>query len=243
MATVLKVVGLIIRDAAIELLLLVLFGMIVLKMSQGRDLIVSMFEPGGLYTVGRILLTILSLFAFSVSMWIIPAVIFEWRFRFKKRIRTSVDPFKQHLFFAHRVLPLIPFWLVAFALFNDNGWLFISLALLEVILFVGIGALEKTPKAFSYLFVALCVITIGFIIYFCVSYRQEYLSVKRALAVILYLLSIILFMVYYQMDKRILKEHFEGESTRRPVKKIYLQFAFLWHQPSLPHRFSDIVHY
>jgi hypothetical protein len=79
---------------------------------------------------------VLSAASLSLAMWAIPAFIFQLRDKknWKKPGYESV--FKKHLFFVHRVLPLIPFWLLASVLFNQKGTtlLFIALSLLEIVL-------------------------------------------------------------------------------------------------------------
>ena len=60
--------GRVLYDAFIEISLLVLFYVVISRMAQGRDLIVSMFEPDGLYGAARIFWTLGSVLSFSVSM-------------------------------------------------------------------------------------------------------------------------------------------------------------------------------
>ena len=67
------------KDAFIEIVFLTIFWLVLVQMSQGRDLVVSIFEPDGLYGRTRIIFTTLAVVSFSVSMWIIPAFLFHQR--------------------------------------------------------------------------------------------------------------------------------------------------------------------
>jgi len=216
--------GLLIMDAGIEVLFLIGFGYVIIEMSQGRDLIVSMFEPQGLYGTSRIFLTLASLCAFSISMWIIPAFIFEKKYRGSNQLE-SKDPFKIHLFFAHRILPMIPFWLMAFALFNDSGWFFILLAIVEIRLLSILNHDVKRSRTAA-IFAGLLLAFIAAAIIFQSIYRWEYLWSKRLMALMLYLLSMILFMFYYEMDRKTLNEHFYGDKTRPAIKRYVSNTTF-----------------
>ncbi len=220
---VLKILGMILMDAAVELILVILFGFVIVKMSQGRDIIVSMFEPKGNYGEIRIVLTIAAVTAFSVSMWLIPAFLFEKRNQWSK---SSKDVFKLHLFFAHRILPLIPFWLLAFSLFNDSAWFFILLAAVELVFlsFFNVFVIGKRKRQLVLMTVALIFIVVT--IYFFVNYHYEYLSVKRAMAAMLYLFSILIYQFYHKMDRNILDEHIKGIKTRNVIKRYPFNSTF-----------------
>src|SRR5690349_8576010 len=56
-------------DAFIELLLVVLFLLGALRIDQGKDLIVSLFEPEGFYGYWRLGYTTATIILFSISMW------------------------------------------------------------------------------------------------------------------------------------------------------------------------------
>ena len=119
--TAFRLTGIILQDAAVELFFLLIFGIILTQMAQGRDIIVSLFEPDGIYSGMRVVYTLLAIVSLSVSMWMIPAFLFEHRDRVNIKTRGYRSIFREHLFFAHRVLPLIPFWLMAFSLFSVRG--------------------------------------------------------------------------------------------------------------------------
>lgn len=197
------------KDAAVELILLTVFWAILVKMSQGRDLVVSLFENDGLYGNIRIIFTTLAVVSLSMSMWMIPAFMFHQR-----EIRTSTElrpqyPFHLHLFFMHRVLPMVPFWLLASVLFNGNVMIFIMASITELVLLYYFNRLVKDDDRRTRL------IAIGVIgglliistIYFFIRFQQEYTSMKLILAINLYLLAALMYMIYYMADLKILNEH------------------------------------
>ncbi|MCX6317704.1 MAG: hypothetical protein NTW29_10455 [Bacteroidetes bacterium] len=188
----------------------------IVKMSQGRDLVVSMFEPNGIYDIRRIFWTILAVTAFSVSMWIIPAFLFEKR---KDSSGKSKDAVGTHLFFAHRAISQIPFWLLAFTLFNASGWLFVFFGILELVLlsFFNIYVTKKKKRLIT--MACLFAVFILLIIYFLRNYRIEYFRVKLALAGILYIFSIFVYLFYRWQDRIILNEHYYGDPNVSAVKR------------------------
>jgi hypothetical protein len=58
--TAFTLAGHIVKDAAIELFFVLMFWLIITKMGQGRDLVVSLFEPDSIYNKWRIFFTVLS---------------------------------------------------------------------------------------------------------------------------------------------------------------------------------------
>ncbi|MET0243926.1 MAG: hypothetical protein ABW174_10675 [Flavitalea sp.] len=198
------------KDAAVELIFLVLFWLIIMKMSQGRDLIVSLFEPGGLYGYRRVIFTTLAVTSLSVSMWIIPAFLFQKQEN-RKRAADGFDetrsPFRQHLFFMHRVLPLIPFWLLAMSLFNISGWWFVGFAVVVMLLLTFLNTPIKKSKLRRQLMLIIGLILILSTLYFFRRFQVEYTSMKIIYAINLYLLSILMFLVYHNVDAYIEERH------------------------------------
>lgn len=214
----------VLHDAGIEIVLLLMFYAVLTFMSQGRDLIVSMFEPNGIYGYKRILITTLSVLSYSVSMWLIPAFLFQLRENLAKKNRGE-RPIREHLFFIHRVLPLVPFWLLAASLFNKYGafaawlgkwWAFPLASLLELLLLYLIFRSFKEYRRRRIVLIgiggilALC---IGWFIY---RFQSVYTEAKIMYAVILYLIPLALFMLYYQADENILMQHSQWQKARRP---------------------------
>ena len=219
-------VGQILRDAGIELFFLLIFWFIITKMGQGRDLIVSLFEADGIYGPFRIVYTLLTVISFSVSMWIIPAFVFQMRDNKKSRYRSI---FKQHLFFLHRLLPLIPFWLMAFVLFNGEGiaWLFFSLSLLQIgLLFIFYNIVKPAHRIIWYI-ILLSILTATLVIFFSSLYQQTYLPAKVFLAIILYLLAFAMNFIYHEVDVQILREHSrQSHLSQRPFRKYHINSLF-----------------
>jgi hypothetical protein len=204
-----KLTGQVLKDAGIELFFLLIFWYIITKMGQGRDLIVSLFEPNGIYGKIRIVYTILSVISFSVSMWIIPAFLFQEKDRRNYSSRYYRSIFKEHLFFVHRVLPLIPFWLLAFVLFNGKGVaiLFIGLSLIQLTLLFLFNEKVKDPEKRKWYFVAILLLFAISFTYFFFIYQKTYMLSKIVLASILYLISFLMYFIYHEVDNRILDEH------------------------------------
>ncbi|SHN38532.1 hypothetical protein [Chitinophaga sp. CF418] len=218
--TLLRLIGKILADAAVELLYLIIFWFVITKMNQGRDLIVSLFEPDGIYGEYRVLFTILAVVSFSLSMWIIPAFIFQQRDDHYNKTNpgeyTSI--FKRHLFFFHRTLPLIPFWLLAFALFNGKHiWLwFIGFSIIELIILSVITNIHsyKARTWYIRILVILTLLACGSTYYL---FHRTYFEAKVALAILLYLLSFLMHFFYYKSDKLIIERHATAGGT--PFKK------------------------
>src|SRR5574342_383241 len=76
-----QLTGLILKDAGIELLFLLIFWAIITQMGQGRDIVVSLFEPDNIYSIWRIFYTVLSAFSLSLAIWMVPAFLFQIRDR------------------------------------------------------------------------------------------------------------------------------------------------------------------
>src|SRR5688500_3646239 len=163
-----------IQDAAIELIFLLVFWAILVKMSQGRDLIVSLFEPNGLYGKTRIVFTTLAILSFSISMWIIPAFIFHHRELRTRNDHRPQSPFHQHLFFMHRILPLVPFWLLASILFNGKVWVFVLASITQLILLYYFNQWVRSEKARRWVFVSIGILLTALTIYFFVNFQQQY---------------------------------------------------------------------
>jgi hypothetical protein len=220
------------KDAFVELLFLVFFWAVLVKMSQGRDLIVSLFEPGGLYGKTRIIFTTLAVISLSVSMWIIPAFMFH-----ERELRTQDDtrpgyPFHNHLFFMHRVLPLVPFWLLAAVLFNGKGIIFVLASITQLAGLYYYNKKVKSRRIRNRVIAAVGVLWLVLSAVFFAYFQVEYTKAKVLLSVNLYLLSILVFLIYYGADNRILNEHatgvLKGESliTKYRLNSI-LYFSFL----------------
>jgi hypothetical protein len=211
------------KDAAVELLLLTFFWAVLVKMSQGRDLVVSLFENDGLYGNIRIIFTTLAVVSLSVSMWIIPAFMFHQRELRTRHEPHPQNPFHTHLFFMHRVLPMVPFWLLASVLFNGNGMIFIMAGITELVLLYYFNRRVKNDDRKTR-FIAMGVIggvLIVSTIYFFFRFQKEYNSMKLLLAVNLYLLSALMYMFYYWRDYKILKAHATGYQDNESLPKKY----------------------
>ncbi|MEI6946892.1 hypothetical protein V9K67_06775 [Paraflavisolibacter sp. H34] len=222
--TFLKVTAQIVKDAAIELAFLVVFWLVITKMGQGRDLIVSLFEPDGIYNIGRIFYTVLSVISFSVSMWIIPAYIFQKRDRKDKEYGRDTRPgyrtvFQKHLFFAHRVLPLVPFWLMAYVLFHGphTDLVFFGLSFLVLVLLNLFNEKVKAPGCRGRYVLAVGVLLLGAITWFCFIYKEKYTGAKVALSTVLYLLSFLMNFIFQEVDQRILAENQKPDDPRQPA--------------------------
>jgi hypothetical protein len=220
------------KDACVELLFLVFFWAVLVKMSQGRDLIVSLFEPDGLYGKMRIIFTTLAVISLSVSMWIIPAFMFH-----ERELRTQDDtrpayPLHNHLFFMHRILPLVPFWLLAAVLFNGKGIIFVLASITQLAGLHYYNKKVKSRRVRTRVMVAVGLLWLVLSAVFFAYFQEEYTKAKVLLSVNLYLLSILVFLIYYGADNRILSEHatgvVKGESliTKYRLNSI-LYFSFL----------------
>lgn len=208
-------IGQILKDAGIELFFLLIFWLIITKMGQGRDLIVSLFEPDGIYGIWRIFYTVLSIISFSVSMWIIPAFIFQQRDKHNNDRRFYRSIFKEHLFFVHRSLPLIPFWLLAFVLFNGKGVaaLFIGISLIQLVVLLIFNEKVKEPLRRMWYAAVLMLLLTCAITYFANIYKETYKDAKIALAIILYLVSFVMYFIYHEVDNRILNENRKSDNA------------------------------
>lgn len=235
--TLVKITVQILKDAGIELFFLLLFWIIVTKMSQGRDLIVSLFEPDSIYTGWRVVYTVLSAVCLSVSMWIVPAFLFQQRDKRNAGRPGYRSIFREHLFFAHRVLPLIPFWLLAFVLFNGKyTWLWFSLySLLQLGLLYVFNAKVKGANQRLVFAGVVMVLLVAAILVFWINYENTYLVAKVWLVIILYLLAFLMHFVYHHVDVELLKEHDmaerdENNTIRRyPVNSSFYFFIVLVH--------------
>jgi len=198
------------KDACVELLFLMLFWAVLVKMSQGRDLIVSLFEPGGLYGNSRIVFTTLAVLSLSISMWIIPAFVFH-----ERELRTQDDsrpkfPLHNHLFFMQRVLPLVPFWLLAAVLFNGNGIIFVLASVTQLAALYYFNKKVKSQRTRNRVTIAVALLWVILSAFFFWYFHKEYTNAKVLLSINLYLLSILMFLIYYEADNRILRVHASG---------------------------------
>jgi len=212
-----RLAGSIARDAGIELLCVLIFWLIITQMSQGRDLIVSLFEPDGIYTKNRVLITVLTAVSLSVSMWIIPAFIFQGRDKKNNCHGTTKSGFKKHLFFAHRILPLVPFWLLASVFFNQAGmrWLFFGLSILQLFSFHWFYEIVLKGKGRLVFGTVMGVLLLLSILYFGKIYKTEYTQAKIALSIILYLIAYVLHFLYYEGDLALLQENYQASKVGR----------------------------
>lgn len=233
--TAFHLIGQIFRDAGVELFFLLLFWIIITKMSQGRDIVVSLFEPEGLYSDGRIFYTILAVMSLSLSMWLIPAFLFQLRDNKNNNRRRYKSIFRQHVFFIHRVIPLVPFWLLAFVLFNGKyTWLwFLLFSAGELgLLWLFYGLFNNWKQRRIAGAVLIVTLMIAMIIFFRV-FETTYLTAKIVFSIVLYLLAFITYIGYHQADAEILKEHDQEIQERNPVKRysinsiIYFALALL----------------
>lgn len=213
-------------DAGIELIFLAAFFVIITKLSQGRDLIVSLFEPEGLYSSLRIVYTVLSAVSLSVAMWIVPAFLFQQRDRKNRSRRYYRSIFKRHLFFVHRILPLFPFWLLAYALFNGQSisYVFLGLSAAELIsLFWFNHAVPEEWKGTRRVVFWACVtlLVLSLTAFCTVLYRNYYLEAKLALAAILYLFSVVMFLLYHEVDRQLLEENKVPDDPAQSTLKKY----------------------
>ena len=237
---------LILKDAGIELFFLLSFWLIITKMSQGRDLIVSLFEPDGIYNQWRIFYTVLSAVSLSFSMWIIPAFLFQRRDQKNMNRPGYQSAFKKHLFFAHRVLPLIPFWLLASVLFNQKGMtlLFLGISALQLSLLYWFNKKIKTRKTRMVYGAVVFALFIASVFYFKMVYKETYTEAKIALTVILYMIAFLLHFIFHEVDIEILKEHKLGDKNSNALKKYWFNslcyfLFFLVHVGLLFLFFSD----
>ena len=225
----------VIKDAGIEITFLLIFWLIITKMSQGRDLIVSLFEPDNIYSSWRIFYTVASAFSLSLSMWIIPAFIFQYRDNLNKKkdlrfYSTNVQKtytvkrdeyvsvFKRHMFFAHRVLPLVPFWLLACVLFNEPGmnWLFIVMSFWQLFLLYWFHK-KMTDRTFRWLwFIFVIILLIAAIVHFSNSFEETYNDAKIAMTAILYLFAFLLHFIYHESDLRMIRNNENSEKKQKP---------------------------
>ncbi|UYQ95469.1 hypothetical protein MKQ68_10195 [Chitinophaga horti] len=221
--TLVRLAGLILEDAGIEILFLVVFWAIVTKMGQGRDLIVSLFEPDSIYGLDRIAFTVGSAILFSVSMWIIPAFLFQQRDNAHQGKRRYISIFRQHLFFVHRALPLAPFWLLAYVLFNGPlmGWLFAGLSVLQLFL-LSLFHVEVKGPARKWCVLGLAVMLLAAIIWFAAVHGNQYNGAKVALVVVLYLLASLANLIYFEADKALLAKHRGGRVSAYSSYRRYL---------------------
>ncbi|NML23315.1 YfhO family protein [Pseudoflavitalea sp. G-6-1-2] len=226
-------------DAWLELLFLALFWLVIAKMGQGRDLIVSLFEPDGLYTEVRIFFTIVTVIFYSMSMWIIPAVFFQQKDDYADNKPNYESSFHKHLFFAHRILPLIPFWLMSTVLFRQAyaDWIFAGFALIEIViltLFKGseyeprkkegrdLQAVEKKRRTGrKWLMIIVIVLLAVSLVWFAIIYQKKYTEAKRVFALILYLISFLMYFFYNRKDSQLIavvKEH-AGQEPKPKTKR------------------------
>lgn len=222
----LRLLGKILSDAGIELFYLIIFWLVISKMSQGRDLIVSLFEPDGIYQFRRVELTILTVVSFSLSMWIIPAFLFQQRDDHNINTRGYKSIFKRHLFFVHRVLPLIPFWLLAFVLFNEKYIFFMVISVLELVILhriVNSNNSNLRKRVIRILFF----VTVLTVIVFFILFRRTYQDAKVAMAVLLYLLSFLMFFFFHKYDNIILQQHQNGPDASSRFKR-YKQNSIMY---------------
>jgi hypothetical protein len=215
------------KDAFIEIVFLTIFWLVLVQMSQGRDLVVSIFEPDGLYGRTRIIFTTLAVVSFSVSMWIIPAFLFHQRELRTRNSSKPQNPFKTHLFFMHRILPLVPFWLLARALFNGQVAVFAIAAGAEIVLIILLDwyfskmPFTKTIRPRRIIIAALGGILILTTIYFFSQFQKQYTSMKVLMAVNLYLISMLVYQVYYLVDSRLLQNHDKPVPEGRTLLRKY----------------------
>jgi len=209
------------KDAGIELFFLIVFWAILIEMSQGRDLIVSLFEPGGLYGDARIFFTTVAVVSYSISMWIIPASMFQLRENKTGKTKNPQIPFKEHLFFVHRVLPLVPFWLLAAALFNDKVFVFCLAALAELVFLYVFNHTVKSMLVRRLTMFAVLILLLILTIYFFYHFQELYTEMKIIFSINLYLMSIVMFFIFHEADERILKEHAVVDN---PLKSVYRKY-------------------
>jgi len=231
------------KDAGIELMFLLVFWVIIMKMSQGRDLVVSLFEPDGLYGNIRVVFTTLAVLSFSLSMWIIPAFLFEQRETKSRGLPNPPQPFNDHLFFIHRILPLIPFWLLASALFNGNVLIFIIAAIAELILLYLFNHKVKNSEVRRNTMISIAAILIMLTIYFFSRFQEQYTEMKIILALNLYLLSALMFLIYHDADNRILTAHAAGKSGSKSLFAKYRGNSILYFACVLTHTIVILIIY
>jgi hypothetical protein len=245
--TAFTLAGHVIKDAFIELFFVLVFWLIITKMGQGRDLVVSLFEPDGIYNKWRIFFTVLSAASLSVSMWIIPAFLFQVRDKRNRHQAAYRSIFMRHLFFVHRVLPLIPFWLLASVLFNQRGagWLFTGLAALQLVALYWFNEKIKTTKARIIYAASFSVLLLIAVFYFRAVYKVTYTEAKIVLSVILFLLAFLLHFVFHEMDRMLLERHTLtkedeiGKIRRHPFNSIFYFSLLFVHVLLLALYFSD----
>jgi hypothetical protein len=225
---------LIMKDAGIELFFLLVFWLIITGMSQGRDLIVSLFEPDGIYSESRIFLTVLSGVSLSFSMWMIPAFLFQFRDNKNLHQVGKRSVFRKHLFFAHRVLSLVPLWLLAAAFFNQKGigFLLAGISIAQVIFLNWFFDRIESRKIRILFGLGVVVLLAGATIHFGNIYKEAYTWAKLFLAAILYLVSLVLHVFYYEVDLEILNENMKtGRDGVNPFRRYLINsicyFIFL----------------
>ena len=212
----------IVKDAGIELTFLLIFWVIITNMSQGRDIIVGMFEPDNIYTRWRIFYTVGSAFSLSLAMWMIPAFLFHLRDKLNKGRPGYESVFKRHLYFAHRVLPLVPFWLLAAALFNEKWmtWVFTGISILEIYLLYLFNEYVKDGRKRLWSAIGVGTLLLAAIIYFNLIFEKTYTDAKVVLTIILYLFSMLLHYVFHEADLKVLRKHqLTAGSFDRPFSK------------------------
>ena len=217
----------VIMDAFIEIVLLVVLGFIFYDLSQGKDLIVSFFEPKGLYNSWRLVITAITIVLYALCMWLIPAFLFEWQIR---KYKGQEGNFHKHLFFVHRALPLLPFWIFSIFVYHTIGrhLLFGAMMLLEVCLIYSVNHLGWFKRNKRKIIGAGIGLAFLLCIYLAVRYQVGYSDVKLAWSFLLILLSFLFYWVMKTLDARIvmIKEADDRRSSDDPEPDNRLISAF-----------------
>ncbi len=199
-------VGAILEDAFIEISLVVLFLLIVTGMSQGRDMVVSFFEPESLFGFGRIVFTTLTIINYSICMWLIPAFLFE--LRDKKNNITSKEEilknsfFSTHLFFAHRTISLLPFWIFCYSIQHSTSMhiLIIACAAFQLIL---LNIIYSRCRSFLKSLKIITLLSTTLLFFLCwFFFQKQYALVKGLYTALLFVISFGLYL-YFARDKRV----------------------------------------
>jgi len=212
----------IVRYAFIELLLVSLFVLVLFEMSQGRDMVVSFFEPDGLFSAWRLVLTTLSIILYSISMWIIPAYLFELKDKYQNRKLPTAknrSAFWKHLFFVHRTLAMIPFWGFAMLIHHQAfiHYTILGLATLQCLglyLFYNTRLFRKIRRLTQF---SILGITAILLVYVLAYYQIRYFEVKAAFSLFLIFLSVCMYMLYFRIDWAIISE----KQRKKPAPGYY----------------------
>lgn len=191
------------RSAFVEILFLIGYFAVLSFMSQGRDIVVGMFERDAIYEEFRFFYTINAVIQYSMCMWVIPSYLFLWRARINQAGVPNVPrnaAFSDHLFFLHRFLAMFPFW--GLALIIHHNWVLV-LSFSALIALFAVLSLQKPKRTYFYLIAPTTVLTScwGLVNYYeLFGATYDYFLAKILFSLLLLCLSYCFYCLYYQHD-------------------------------------------